>query len=238
MNCWICGAHADSGEHRVKASDLKLLFPDVSQQKPIFTKDKDGNIIAVGSLKSNKLKWESRLCHACNTTRTQPHDRAWEKLSTYLQTVKPSAKRIKLSNVFPGSSKTSMVKVHLFFTKLFGCLIAEHAIPIPLEPFSDAILEGKPHPHLLLGFGILASQTKNKAFITPVQAMDLNNKTDKWTAFANFHYMIRKVFVDIVYATDRALMEDVKDVYHATDTGKILRLSRLRANQQVKRQRT
>ncbi len=36
MNCWICGDHATTGEHRTKASDLKSEFGVVSQKRPIY----------------------------------------------------------------------------------------------------------------------------------------------------------------------------------------------------------
>jgi len=38
MKCWICGHKATSGEHHIKNSDLKRLFPNVSQKLPICHK--------------------------------------------------------------------------------------------------------------------------------------------------------------------------------------------------------
>jgi hypothetical protein len=48
-----------------------------------------------------------------------------------------------------------MLNVHLFFLKLFGGMIAESAgnIPIPIEPFSDAIMTGRWHKEVYLQFG-------------------------------------------------------------------------------------
>jgi hypothetical protein len=51
-----------------------------------------------------------------------------------------------------------MVDVHLFFLKLTGCMIAEakangHDVPISLDPFSEAIMSGRPHAEVHLQFG-------------------------------------------------------------------------------------
>jgi hypothetical protein len=51
-----------------------------------------------------------------------------------------------------------MKHVHLFFLKLFGCMICEakangHGIPINVKPFSDAIMLNRPHPEVYLQFG-------------------------------------------------------------------------------------
>jgi hypothetical protein len=51
-----------------------------------------------------------------------------------------------------------MTNVHLFFLKLFGCMLCEaeangHDVPIEIEPFSKAIMTGRPHPEVHLQFG-------------------------------------------------------------------------------------
>jgi len=47
---------------------------------------------------------------------------------------------------------------HLFFLKLFGCMICEaeangHKLPIDIAPFSKAIMSSRPHPEVHLQFG-------------------------------------------------------------------------------------
>jgi hypothetical protein len=51
-----------------------------------------------------------------------------------------------------------MLNVHLFFLKLFGCMLAEekangYDIPIDIDPFSTAIMWGRPHAEVHLQFG-------------------------------------------------------------------------------------
>jgi hypothetical protein len=94
------------------------------------------------------------LCEECNTSRTQPHDRAWEKLSTFLRTLKPEpGTMVDASHIFPDSPTQQMLNVHLYFVKLFGCRVVEAGAPIDSRAFSNAILNGTAHPHLYLRVG-------------------------------------------------------------------------------------
>lgn len=65
---------------------------------------------------------------------------------------------VRCERVFPYSTKRRVIDVHLFFLKLTGCMIAEAVangkdVPIPLDPFSDAIMTGRPHREVHLQFG-------------------------------------------------------------------------------------
>ena len=48
-----------------------------------------------------------------------------------------------------------MLSVHLYFVKLFGCIIndSDEAISIDLSSFADSIIKGRHHPDLYLQFG-------------------------------------------------------------------------------------
>lgn len=140
MKCWICGHNADSGEHRTKKSDLGIVFPRVSPEKPIYTKTEYGKFVNINSLESERFKSRAKICQYCNTTRSQPLDKAWEQLSTYLQSNTGSLRvrnSLLLHKVFPGQTKEAMLNIHLFFIKLFGCLIIEHKIPFQLSHFYE-----------------------------------------------------------------------------------------------------
>lgn len=221
MKCWICGQPGNSGEHRVKASDLRNIFPQISQAMPIFTKDHRGKPKSIGSLKSDQLKWESKLCHQCNTALTQPYDRAWETLSDYLQKapIGANTQKIRLDKVFPGSTKYSMLCVHLFFVKVLGCLIVEHQVPIPINSFTESLLTRNPHPDVHLGFGTFPARRNRKtAYIMPLQVNELNNQTH----FANCQYMIGHVFVDIIYSISSEYLSVVCEKWHPSHSNKVL----------------
>jgi hypothetical protein len=60
---------------------------------------------------------------------------------------------VRGNRIFPQSTRREMKNVHLFFLKLFGCMICEakangHEVPIDIAPFSNAIMSGQPHPDI------------------------------------------------------------------------------------------
>lgn len=155
--CWICGSNALTGEHKTKNSDLKLVFGSFSQSNPIYYHDARGvNQIARGP-RSSILKFSYPICEHCNNERTQPHDRAWEDLSSWfrkhISAIKPGG-TVSANSFFPHDTEPQMLNVHLYFVKLFGCSLkeADGKIPIPLGPLADAIKENQAHPNIYLRF--------------------------------------------------------------------------------------
>jgi hypothetical protein len=57
-----------------------------TQQQPYYFHDLERRNRPVGSLNAPILKAPIRICAECNTTRTQPHDKAWERMSDRLRT--------------------------------------------------------------------------------------------------------------------------------------------------------
>ena len=94
MDCWICGSDADSAEHRLKASDARMVFGEISPAAPIYSIDKQERPVRIQSVKSRHLAFEQRICRKCNNERTQPHDRAWEALSRHFFDTHQSGKLI------------------------------------------------------------------------------------------------------------------------------------------------
>jgi len=85
--CWICGDdEPNSREHKIKKSDLKYLYPEATQTKPIFHRINGIRKRAIGSLNASALKYPKSICAACNGSLTQPYDHAWTKLSGFLHT--------------------------------------------------------------------------------------------------------------------------------------------------------
>ena len=57
-NCWICeSATAGSGEHKSKKSDLKAVFGEVTQQRPIYLNGGETRNRKVPSRDASALKW-------------------------------------------------------------------------------------------------------------------------------------------------------------------------------------
>ena len=61
MACWICGAAANTGEHKTKQSDLRAVLEKPSQSKPFYYHDKSTQNRPIGSYKRDFLKSQSRL---------------------------------------------------------------------------------------------------------------------------------------------------------------------------------
>jgi hypothetical protein len=155
LNCWICGKVATTKEHLFKASDIKLYFPDVSQEKPLYLHKIQKLNQPFASKKSDILKSNAMICQQCNGTTTQPHDFAWQELSLYLFQNKRiifQTKKLNLKHIFPGTSTKNSINVQLFFLKLFGCLLEETSHRIITNEFASYILSNSPNPNVFLSF--------------------------------------------------------------------------------------
>ena len=224
MDCWICGSPATSGEHIIKASDLRMVFGHVSQSEPLFLSNGTARNQRIPGIRSDKLKYSTLLCAPCNNERTQGHDRAWERLLAYLLNRKPAIKAgdiIKLEKVFPGRSRSSMLAVHLFFAKHFGCLIEEHKVPIDLAQFARCILTNTPHPNLFVGlWGNITGRKKNQAGQVPIQAIQRGKKV----TFANWIYYIGPVAIQVIYSLEPMSHQRSGFIWHPNNHSKRLRV--------------
>jgi len=140
--CWICNRYeANSGEHRTKRSDLATVLGSPTQDRPFYFHDLERRNKPVKSLDANILKAPIRICAECNTTRTQLHDRAWEHMSDQLRNRRLVIGRwVRANRIFRNDTRRQMINVHLFFLKLFGCMLCEakangHDVPIDIASF-------------------------------------------------------------------------------------------------------
>ncbi len=61
MNCWICGAPATTGEHRMKHSDLRALLGKPTPAEPLYFHDATRSNRKLRSFKADILK-SARFC--------------------------------------------------------------------------------------------------------------------------------------------------------------------------------
>lgn len=221
MNCWICGNSGTTGEHLAKASDLKAVFKGATQKKPLyFSTDSCRNIEIPSIKRSSPLKSSALICPYCNNVRTSPHDRAWEKLSEYLRKGNAALRKgsiIKLNRVFPGNTKHSMLNVHLYFVKLFGCAIVEHNIPINIAEFSTAIMENKAHPKIYLAFAqSLDFGLKRHVGRSNLEMASIGGKC----MFATWFYVVDAVTVRIMYAEPEERRKGLANAWHPSAISK------------------
>jgi hypothetical protein len=155
--CWICGAPADSREHKPKKSDLKGVFGSVSQKAPLRMHTLDRSNRPIGSFDASALKWEKSLCHACNTTLTKPHDKAWEAVSDWLRTRTPpiaAGMVVRATEALPNNTRALLVNMHLFWVKAMGCYLIANDSAFDLSTLAKAIRGGKAEADLYLEFGL------------------------------------------------------------------------------------
>lgn len=207
-----------------KASDLKSMFGHVSQSAPLYMHTPVKRNLLVSGIKSDKLKFKSLLCSRCNNERTQPHDQAWERLSRYLREREPPLRPgsvVNLAKVFPGKVRQSMLDVHLYFVKLFGCLIVEHSVPLDLAPFSAAIIQGQAHPNVHLSLWALKDTGAHKfAGQTSIQTAQLQGQI----AFATWLYYVGTIAVNVMYALPSERRRGLLTGWHPTEITKLLRM--------------
>lgn len=213
MKCWICGREGNTREHLIKASDLRSCFGHVSQKNPIYFHTSNEKSIPIGSLKSKRITFDALICNPCNSALTQPYDRAWESLSSYLTTNWPkvvNSKRLNLAKVFPGSVHKSMLYVHLYFVKLFGCKIAESGAPIDITGFSKALLNNKAHQDIFIAFGPRPGEVQHKnAHSSTLHTIDIGV-----SACASWFYVIDQLAVNIIYVSGYGDPDLMKDTWH------------------------
>lgn len=227
--CWICGARpADSGEHRFKASDMRLVAPRVSQATPVFLqRDSKATNDRVGSAKANKLKFAKSICTGCNNALTQPYDFAWEQLSEYLLANWPMiVKRgsFDLSKPFPGGTRAATLNVHLFFVKLFGCKLHAEGKVIDLVPFSKALLTGTAHDEVNITVANSAVGD-GRVLMYDSEIYTMTEKGSGELHGAVWLYLLHPVAVKVHYIKAGAKLHAVGHPWHPSRPGKIVKLS-------------
>ena len=151
--CWICGDPATTGEHKSKRSDLRAVLGEPTQSAPFYYHDSERLNRPVRSYRADFIKSPSSLCAACNSSRTQPYDRAWEQLSNYLRTRKPpltSGDIIGADQVWARGATKQMTNVQLYFAKLTGCHLLEAKLNFDEASLAKSLLDATPSSHIFL----------------------------------------------------------------------------------------
>lgn len=223
MNCWICGDHADSREHRVKASDLRRFFGNITPSKPVFFHTESRTNLPIHSAKSDKLKTGKVICQRCNDTRTSKYDDAWEKLSQSIfdgwSNVKKT-RRLLLHKAFPGQVGKRSVQFHLYFVKLFGCRIVDEKIPIEISEFSRCVVEGRPHSNVYLTFITRDIRSRAGLYVGPSEVY--GEKRNGVFDTASWYYSLGELDVQVTWFKN-CPVRNVPYAWHPEHGGKVLK---------------
>ena len=214
--CWICGDDATTREHRTKRSDLRDVFGAPTQDEPLYLHNAKTKNRLIRSLNAKALKSPRLICASCNNTRTQPHDRAWERMSQSLRIrIQENAlvSRVSANKIFKYDTRREMCNVHLYFVKLFGCHILEAAIPIDVGTFSNAILNEEACPYVYLKFG--HGPSLNNKMTAGMSDIEIATRaSDGSCAFATWFYYLGGLAVNVMFSADGEMREGLIGSWH------------------------
>ncbi len=123
--CWICKKPSETGEHRIKKSDIVERFG-----KGPFRGDnalvhfKAGRSSDLQGPDSKLVKYEKNLCAKCNSSFTQPFDKAYEQFVAWVMVNEPAVLRrrvIDFEAVYGEEWESNQRNLFRFFAKCFGC---------------------------------------------------------------------------------------------------------------------
>lgn len=130
--CWICGCQANSREHVIKKSDIVRAYGRKLMNKAVHVKNNVQHLLQ--SPNSTYIKYDASLCHNCNTTVTQPFDRAYDRFIDYIHNNEDDILRkrfIDFYDVYGNSFELGQRNLYNYFAKSFGCRVyaVNHKVP-------------------------------------------------------------------------------------------------------------
>lgn len=133
IKCWLCLNEANSREHIIKKSDIVRAYGR-QLQKNSLSHVRAGVQRLLQSPDSKIIKYEPSLCHTCNTTITQPFDRAYDTFINYIYKNENDILRkrfIDFYDVYGESFEEGQRNLYKYFTKSFACRLysANHKVP-------------------------------------------------------------------------------------------------------------
>lgn len=135
--CWICGAPADSAEHRIKKADLVRAYGSGPYRGPCAPAHfRNGVVTAIQGPSSVKVRYLPSLCHGCNTAGTQPYDQAYDRLISWILENEPLVLKkrfINFKEVYGTSFEEGQRALFKYFVKSFGCRLVDAGASVPQD---------------------------------------------------------------------------------------------------------
>jgi hypothetical protein len=145
LTCWICGAVADSAEHRIKKTDLVRVFGRGPYKAPFApVRERQGILTPIQGPGSAVVKYAPSLCHRCNTTGTQAYDKAYDSFIVWLFANEEAVlhKRIiDFKEVYGNNFEDSQRDLFKYFVKSFGCRLISARQSVPSDLVALLALE-------------------------------------------------------------------------------------------------
>lgn len=233
MKCWICETNeANSGEHNIKKSDLKTLYPEISQKTPVLKRSNGVISRPIGSTKSDSFKYQKVICEYCNNSRTQPFDEGWETLSDHLSKnwgEISAQNRFKVNAIFPCNPQSNMIKVQLFFIKLLGCAIKESSNNnFDTKTLSEALINSVEHENVYISFR--SSDKSSKGNYAANSDVQMSIGCNEEINYLHWFYIVGSFAVDVIY-TENPEGIDLNGAQKPSQIGEFITLSQLNYDQ-------
>jgi len=135
--CWICGAPANSAEHRIKRSDLTRVYGKGSYKgtsAPVHVRN--GVISPIQGPNSLRVKYAQSLCHDCNTARTQPYDKAYDRLIDWVMSNEPAIlqkRQLNFQEIYGLDWEEQQRDLFKYCVKSFGCRLVDAGQMVPRD---------------------------------------------------------------------------------------------------------
>ncbi|MEX0678078.1 MAG: hypothetical protein WD063_13435 [Pirellulales bacterium] len=136
-NCWMCGKASETGEHRIKKSDLVERFgkgPFRGADALVHVKAEQ--MCDLQGPNSKLVKYEKNLCAHCNSTATQPFDKAYEQFVPWVMENEAEVLKrrvIDFEAVYGADWENKQRDLFKFFAKCFGCRVDEAGRDVPQD---------------------------------------------------------------------------------------------------------
>lgn len=133
--CWICGAAANSREHRLKKSDIVRAYgrgPYLDDDGPLHYRS-DVQTLLQGP-NSSVVKYAPIMCHTCNTALSQPFDNAYDLFISWVldnEEIVLGKRFVNFENVFGVTFEEDQRNLFKYFAKSFGCRVVEAGRAVP-----------------------------------------------------------------------------------------------------------
>lgn len=135
--CWICGAPADTDEHRRKRSDLVARYGaswTPEQQPFVIRGDGSSKWSRIQGPNDRRNLYERMLCGPCNSTLTKPFDLAYQQFSDWVFASAATLHErdaIDFAAIFGEAYHEKTLNLLRYFAKSIGCRIAHGDLEPP-----------------------------------------------------------------------------------------------------------
>ena len=142
--CWWCQLRpADSGEHKVKRTDLARMMGEGDELIWVTPEGELKSIRGKSGIKRDRhkvVKFPRSLCSRCNNEHSQPFDRAYDIFASYLYANPPGA-HLDFTEIYGDAWSTEVPNLARYFAKHFGCRMGQAGLPIPqsLRDFMNGV---------------------------------------------------------------------------------------------------